>query len=124
MDEEIAIPNFIKDAYFEAIHATHQGGWGMTDLAINAWWPYLYIDLLSKFAKCNPCVKMRLKLNSLIASTHWATIKLCRPIHFDGLTYKEKDQEVYFLAFIDRLSKFPAAEVFEQTQKMLKNFAK
>ena len=33
IDERIANPNSIKDAYVEAIHATHPGSWGMTDMA-------------------------------------------------------------------------------------------
>ena len=37
IDDRIAIPNSIKDAYVEAIHATHPGSWGMTDMvAIHA----------------------------------------------------------------------------------------
>ena len=58
IDERIAIPNSIKDAYVEAIHATQPGSWGMTDMATHAWWPYVHRDIITKTAKCNPCVKI------------------------------------------------------------------
>ena len=38
IDDKIGIPNLIKDAYVEAVHATHPGSWGMTDMATHAWW--------------------------------------------------------------------------------------
>ena len=58
IDERIAIPNSIKDAYVEAIHATYQGIWGMTDMATHAWWPYMHRDIVTKTANCNPCVEI------------------------------------------------------------------
>ena len=36
IDDCIAIPNSINDAYVEAIHATQPGSWGMTDMATHA----------------------------------------------------------------------------------------
>ena len=42
IEDRIAIPNSIKDAYVEAIHATHPRSWGMTDMATHAWWPYMH----------------------------------------------------------------------------------
>ena len=44
-DDRIAIPNSFKNAYVEAIHATHPGNWGMTDMEIRAWWPYMQRDI-------------------------------------------------------------------------------
>ena len=29
----------------------------MTDMATNAWWPYMHRDIFTKTAKCKPCVK-------------------------------------------------------------------
>ena len=58
IDDRIAIPISIKEAYEEAIHATHPGSWGMTDMATHAWWPYMHCDIITKTAKCNTCVKM------------------------------------------------------------------
>ena len=36
IDDRIAIPNSIKEAYVKAIHAAHPGSWGMTDKAKHA----------------------------------------------------------------------------------------
>ena len=120
IDDRMAIPNSIKEAYVEAIHATHPGSWGMTDMATHAWWPYMHRDIISKTAKCNPCVKIGKHLKSIIPATKWAPLKLCKvpneetQIDFGGPIYNEKNQEVYFLACIDRFSKFPTAEVFDR----------
>ena len=60
------------------------------------------------------------KLKSIIPSSKWAPLKLCKvpneeiQIDFRGPIYKEKNQEVYFLACIDRFSEFPRAEVFDR----------
>ena len=100
----------------------------MTDMAVNAWWPFMHRDLLSKTVKCNPCVKFGKNLKSIIPSSKWAPLKLCKVpneeirIDFGGPIYNEKNQEVYFLACIDCFSKFPTTEVFERAnaQNILK----
>ena len=97
----------------EAIHATHPGSWGMTDMATHAWWSYMHRDIVTKTAKCNPCA-------FIIPASKWAPLNLCKvrnkeiQIDFGGPIYNEKNQEVHFLAFIDRFSKFPTAEVFDR----------
>ena len=53
IDDRIAIPISIMDAFVEAMHATHPGIWGMTDMAVHAWWPYMHLDIITKTAKCN-----------------------------------------------------------------------
>ena len=120
IDDRIALHHPIKDAYAEAICATHPGIWGMTDMATHAWWPYMHRDIITKTAKCNPCVKIGKNLKSIILANKWAQLKLCKvpneelQIDFGGLIYNEKNQEIYFLACIDRFSKFPTAEVFDR----------
>ena len=69
IDDRIAIPNSIKEAYMEAIHATHPGSWGMTDMATHAWWPYMHRDIITKTAKCNPCVKIGKNIKSIIPAS-------------------------------------------------------
>ena len=116
----IALPHAIKDAYVDAIHATHTGTWGMTDMSTHAWWPYMHRDIATKTAKCSPCVKIGKNLKSIIPANKWAPLKLCKvpneeiQIDFGGPTYNEKNQEIYFLACIYRFSKFPTAEVFDR----------
>ena len=74
IDDRIAIPNSIKDAYVEAIHATHPGSWGMTDMGTHAWWPYMHRDIITKMSKCNPCVKIDMETvrwEDLISEENW-----------------------------------------------------
>ena len=122
IDDRIALPHAIKDAYVDAIHATHPGTWGMTVMATHAWWPYMHRDIATKTAKCNPCVKIGKNLKPIIPANKWAPLKLCKvpngeiQIDFGGPIYNEKNQEIYFLACIDRFSKFPTAEVFDRAK--------
>ena len=105
IDDRIALPHAIKDAYVDAIHATHPGTWGMTDMETHA---------------CNPCFKIGKNLKPIIPANKWAPLKLCKfpneeiQIDFGGPIYNEKNQEIYFLACIDRFSIFPRAEVFDR----------
>ena len=120
IDDRIALPHTIKDAYVDAIHATHPGTWGMTDMATHAWWPYMHRGIATKTAKCNPCVKIGKNLEPIIPANKWTPLKLCKvpneeiQIDFGGPIYNEKNQEIYFRACIDRFSKFPSAEVFDR----------
>ena len=120
IDDRITIPNSIKDAYVEALHATHPSSCGMTDMATHAWWPYMHQDIATKTEKCNPCVKIGKNLKSIIPADKWAPLKLCRvpneeiQIDFGGPIYNEMNQEVYFLACTDRFSKFPTKAVFDR----------
>ena len=120
IDDRITLPHAIKNAYVDAIHATHPGTCGMTDMATHAWWPYMHRVIATKTAKCNPCVKIGKNLKSIIPAIKWAPLKLCKvpneeiQIDFGGPIYNEKNQEIYFLAYINRFSKFATAEVFDR----------
>ena len=71
IDDWIAIPNSKKDVYVEAIYSKNPGIWGKTDMATHAWWPYIHRDIITKTAKCNPCVKIGKNLKSfLLANGH------------------------------------------------------
>ena len=89
-------------------------------MATHSWWPYMHRDIITKTAKCSPCVKIGKNLKSLIPASKWAPLKLCKvpneesQFDFGGQIYNEKNQEVYFLACIDRFSNFPTAEVFDR----------
>ena len=78
IDDRIALPHAFKDAYVEAIHATHPGTCGMTDMATHAWWPYMHKDIITKTAKCNSCVKIGKNLKSIIPANKLAPLKLCK----------------------------------------------
>ena len=92
----------------------------MTDMATHAWWPYMHRDIIKKTAKCNPRVEIGKNLKAIIPANKLAQLKLCKvpneeiQINFGGPIYQEKSREIYFLACIDRFSKFPTAEVFDR----------
>ena len=100
IDDRIALPRAIKDPYVDAIHATHPGTWGMTDMATLAWWPYMHRDIATKTAKCKPCVKIGKNLKSILPTNKWAPLKLCKvpneeiQIESGGPIYNEKNQEI------------------------------
>ena len=58
IDDRIALPHAIKDAYVDAIHATHPGIWGMTDMATHAWWSYMHRDIATKLQKATPVSRL------------------------------------------------------------------
>ena len=81
-----------------------------------------------------PCVKVGKNLKSIIPASKWAPLNLCKvpneeiQIDFGGPIYNEKNQEVYFLACIDRFSKFPTVEVYDRANadnnlKFLQDYA-
>ena len=77
-------------------------------------------DPLNKTAKCTPCIKVGKYLKHLFTSTKCKPIKPCSEpneeiqLDFGGTIYNERNQKTYFLACLDRFSKFPMAETFEQ----------
>ena len=115
LDNRLTIPNAMKES---VLHATYPGAWGMTELANRLWWPFINRDLINKSKTCRPCTEFGKNLKSIIPKTKWSPLKLCvepneeiqidfgRPI-IDG-----QGKEVYFLACIDRFSKFPTLKLY------------
>ena len=58
VDDRISNPNSFKDAYVEAIQATHRGSWVMSGVTVHAWWPFMHRDLLSKTANLIPASRL------------------------------------------------------------------
>ena len=74
----------------------------MTDFAVHEWWPFMHLDLPSKTAICNPCVKIGKNLKSFIPSSKWGPIIFCKvpneeiQIDFDGPTYNKTIKKLFF----------------------------
>ena len=68
----------------------------MTDMATHAWWSYMHRNIVSKRAKCNPCVKIGKNLKSIVSAIKWEPLKLCKvpneeiQFAFGGPIYNEK----------------------------------
>ena len=63
VDNKLAIPNTLKESVMDALHATHPGAWGMTELGQSLWWPFINRDLINKSKTCRPCTEESKKYN-------------------------------------------------------------
>ena len=77
LDNQLTIPNAMKDAVIDVLHATHPGAWGMTELATRLWWPFINRDLINKSKTCRPCTEFGKNLKSIIPKTKWSSLKPC-----------------------------------------------
>ena len=120
MDEKVAIPNALKDALVEDLHTSHPGSWGMICMAQHCWWPYMNGDLLVRAIECKSCTAIGKNLKSTIPAKQFQAHKPCKvpnqqiQIDFAGPIDKEKNHENYILTCIDRISKYPSAEIFDK----------
>ena len=120
IDERVAIPHSIQDAVLESLHLTHPGSWGMITLGQYAFWPYMHREILNKAAQCKPCTDIFKNLKPVVPASKRKPLQTCKEpdeeilIDFGGPIKNEKDQDIYFFAYIDRFSKFPTVEVFEK----------
>ena len=120
IDEKVAIPNVLREALIDDIHASHPGTWGMICMATHCWWPYMHRELIVKATECKPCTVIGKNLKSVIPAKQFTPhIPCVEPnqeiqIDFGGPIFDEKNNEVYFLAAIDRFSKYPTAYIYEK----------
>ena len=120
IDERVAIPNVLREALIDDIHASHPGTWGMICMATHSWWPYMHRELIVKSTECKPCTVIGKNLKSVIPTKQFTPhIPCIEPnqeiqIDFGGPIFDEKGNEVYFLAAIDRFSKYPTAYIYDK----------
>ena len=132
MDEKVAIPNALKDALVEDLHASHPSSWGMVCMAQNCWNQYINRDLLVRARECKPCTAIGKNLKSIIPAKQCQAHQPCKvpnqeiQIDFAGPTNKEKDHEIYVLTSIDKFFKYPSAENANTSNviKFLDNYIK
>ena len=128
MDEKVAIPNALKDALIEDLHAGHPGSWEMVCMAQHCWWPYMNRDLLVRAIECKPCTGIGRKLKSIIPVKQFQEHKLCIvpnqevQIDFAGPINNEIGHEIYILTCNDRFSKYPSAENFDNANAYVIKF--
>ena len=119
MDEKVAIPNALKDALIEDLHASHPGSWGMVCMAQHCWWPYMNRDLLVKAIECKSCTAIGKNLKSVNPAKQFKAHTPCIvpnqeiQIDFAGPINNKKEHEIYILTCIDRFSKYPSAELVD-----------
>ena len=128
IDERVAIPHSIQDAVLQSLHLTHPGSRGMITLGQYAFRPYMHREILNKAAQCKPCTDIGKNLKPVVPASKWKQLQTCTEpneeiqVDFGGPVTNEKDHDIYFLACIDRFSKFPTVEVFDKAngQNVLK----
>ena len=54
IDEKVAIPNVLREALTDDIHASRPSTWGMICMATHCWWPYMHRELIVKATECKP----------------------------------------------------------------------
>ena len=116
IDEKVAKPNVLREALLDDIHASNPGTWGMVCMATHCWWPYLNREIIVKETECKPCTAIGKNLKSVIPAKQFKPhvepfIPCVEPnqemqIDFGGPIFDEKGNEIYFLAAIDRFSKY------------------
>ena len=120
VDELVAMPHSIQDAVLESLHLTHPGCWGLITLGQYAFWPYMHREILNKAAQCKPCTDIGKNLKPIVSASKWKPLlSFSEPneeiqIDFGGPITNEKDQDILFLACIDRFSKYLTVKVFDK----------
>ena len=127
IDKKVAIPNLLREAMIDDIHSSHPGTWSMICMAVHCWWPYMHRELIVKATECKPCT-----VNGQNCTVNGQNPKCVIPakqfnphipcvepnqeiqIDFGGPIFDEKGYEVYFLAAIDRFSKYPTACIYDK----------
>ena len=118
--ERVAIPHSIKDAVIGSLHLTHPCSWGMITLGQYAFWPYMHREILIKTTQCEPCTKIGKNLTPVFSASKLLPLRNCSEtnqeiqLDFVGPITSENDQDIYFLASVERFSKNPTVEIFDK----------
>ena len=121
--EKVAILNVLREALIDDIPSSHPGTWGMICMATHCWWPYMHSELIVKTTECKPCTVIGKNLKSVIPAKqinpHIPCVEPNQEIRiaFGGPIFDEKGNEVYFLAAIDRFSKYPTACIYDKANE-------
>ena len=118
-DNRLIIPTRLKQLVLDTIHHNHPGQAGMLALAKLIWWPHIHSEIVSKAKACRQCIDKGKNLKALIPKTNLGHLpSLIEPnqeiqMDFAGpIPYKNTTQNNYILVTVDRLSRYPNAELF------------
>ena len=118
-DNKLVIPNKLKGMVLETIHNKHPGQAGMLALAQLIWYPHIHSDIVAQAQACRHCTEKGKNLKPLIPKTQVGNLPpLSEPneevqMDFAGpIPFKDNALSNYILVTVDRLSRYPHAEVF------------
>ena len=119
-DNRLMVPASLKQLVFNALHQTHPGQTGMLRLADLVWFPRIHRDVTTKAQSCTDCIKKGKNLKPLITKQSLGMLpKLSEPneevqLDFAGpIPFREHKQNYYILVSVDRLTRYPHAQVFK-----------
>ena len=118
-DNRLVIPSRLKQLVLDTIHHNHPGQAGMLALAKLIWWPHIHSEIVSKAKASGQCIDKGKNLKALTPKTQLGQLtSLIEPnqeiqMDFAGpIPYKNTTQNNYILVTVDRLSRYPNAELF------------
>ena len=116
----MVIPKSLKQLVLDAIHHEHPGQVGMLALAKLVWWPHIQSEIVAKAQSCRSCTDKGRNLKPLIPKSQLGSLPpLTEPnqeiqMDFAGpIPFKNNTQNNYILVTVDRLSRYPHAETFQ-----------
>ena len=114
------LPATPRQLVLDSLHQTHPGQTGMLSLADLAWFPQIHRDVTTKAQPCGDCIKKDKHLKPILPKQSLGTLpKLTEPneevqLAFAGpIPFREHKQNCYILVSVDRLTRFPHAQVFK-----------
>ena len=130
-DNRLMIPASLKQLVINSLHQTHPGQSGMLQLADLVLFPRIHREVTAKVQSCGDCIKKVKNLKPIAPKKSLGILpKLNEPneevqLDFEGpIPFREHKQNYYILALVDRLTRYPHAEVFKDcdTQTALNYF--
>ena len=114
------VPAALKQLVINVLHQMHPGQTGMLRLAELVWFPRIHRDVTAKAQSCTDCIKKGKNLKALFPKQSVGMLpKLTEPkeevqIDFAGpIPFREHKQYYYILVSVDRLTRYPHAQVFK-----------
>ena len=114
------IPASLKQLVINSLHQTHPGQSGMLQLAGLVWFPRIHREITAKAQSCGDCIKKGKNLKPVAPKKSLGILpKLSEPneeiqIDFAGpIPFREHKQNYYVLVSVDRLTRYPHAELFK-----------
>ena len=118
-DNRIVIPNKLRPLVLQTIHSKHPDQAGMLALARLIWYPHIHSEIVAQAQSCRHCIEKGKNLKPIITKINIGTLgKLTEPseeiqMDFAGpMPFKNNTQNNYILVTVNRLSRFPHAETF------------
>ena len=81
IEEKIAIPNVLRGALLEDMHASHRCTWGIICMAIYCSWPYMSSELSVRSTECKPCTAIGTNLKSVILAKQFHSHISCAELN-------------------------------------------